>query len=230
MGLSTSRVENLSSLAAAFLLLRPVVLTLTELGALLYRRDPYLDDLGTLWLLHYAISSEERHVIWNRLVNQVIPENDRVSTFVARPYFDDLAQFYSEHSMKKHVRKEIGSVWNAYTEQAFEHLDYLRAESDQVYVPGHGEPVPPLIFLAATPLYRERHAPNAATLDVSALVSTANSPGRIFRLNQRRVWDLLEDVKGRGTIYLESRADLDQVRFADGLGFVDAVRLYFGER
>ena len=38
--------------------------------------------MGTLWLLHYLVSSNERYVVWNRLVNRVIPENDRSSTAI----------------------------------------------------------------------------------------------------------------------------------------------------
>ena len=113
LGLSSSRIINLGSLTAAFMLLQSVVLTPTNLGKLIYRHSPYLDDAGTLWLLHYIISSDERYVIWNRVVNQVVPENSRLSTAIARPYFDDLAMHYSETCMDKHVRKEIGVVWNA---------------------------------------------------------------------------------------------------------------------
>ena len=230
LGLSERKSKSLNALAGAFMLVKPVVLTPTDLGKLTHRYNPYLDAIGTLWLLHDIISSDERYVIWNRLVNQVIPENTRISTAIARPYFDDLAAYYSESTMDNNVGGEIGAVWNAYTEQAFAHLDYLRAESDQIYVRGYGVAVPPLIFLAAVLIYRERYAPNAATIDIPTLASAPNSPGRVFGLNQRQVRDLLDKVQGRGSIYVESRADLDQVRFRDDLGFIDAVGRYYEER
>lgn len=229
MGVSASRVEHVGSQAVALGLLQPIVLTATPLGQWIYQRDPYLDDLGTLWLLHYILSSNKRYVVWNRLINQVVPENERFSIAIARPYFDDLAQIYSEHSMDNHVRKEISMVWNAYTEQAFAHLDYLRAESEVIYVRGPGKPVPPLIFLAAVLLYRERYAPDTVTVNIPILASAPNCPGRVFGLNQRQVRDLLDMVQGRGSIYVESRADLDQVRFRDDLGFLDAVQRYYEE-
>ena len=230
IGVSVSRLTNLSSLAVALGLIRTVVLTPTKLGLLIHRYDPFLDDLGTLWFLHYLVSSNERYVVWNRLINQVIYENDRFSTAIARPYFADLAQFYSEHSMNKHLRKEIGAVWNAYTEQAFRHLGYIRAESEQVYTRDDHEPVPPRIFCAAVLLYRERFLPGAATLDVAMLVDKANSPGRVFDLTERQVRDLLEEAKDLGYIYVETRADLDQIRFRDDYDFLDIVRRYYQER
>jgi hypothetical protein len=230
MGISASRVKNLSSLAAAFDLIRPVVLTPTELGSLVHRYDPYLDDLGTLWLLHYLVASNERYVVWNRLVNRVIPENERFSTAMARPYFDDLSQYYSEQSMAEHLRKEMGAVWNAYTGQAFRYLRYIRAHSDQIYARDDHEPVPPRIFWAAVLSYRERFAPETVTLDISILASAPDSPGRVFDLTEREVRDLLEEVKGLGYVYVETRADLDQVRFRDRYDFCDVVRQYYEER
>lgn len=230
MGISASRVQNLSSLAAAFGLIRPVVLTPTELGSVIHRHDPFLDDLGTLWLLHYLVSSNERYVVWNRLVNRVMSENGRFSTAIARPYFDDLGQFYSQRSMDKHLGKEMGAVWNAYTGQAFRHLHYIRAESDLIYVRDDHEPISPRIFWAAVLSYRERFAPGAATLDVSTLAGALNSPGRVFDLTERQVRDLLEEVKSLGYAYVETRADLDQVRFGDNYELLDVVRHYYEER
>lgn len=230
LGMADRKVDNLASISIALGLIKPTVLTVTGLGRRLYQYDPFLSDVATLWLLHYLVGSDERYVVWNRLVNRVIPENERITTILARPYFEDLGQFYSEKSIKKHLRKEMTTTWNAYTQQAFRHLDYLRAESDQIYVRGEGEPVPPRILLAAAMLYRERYAPRAATLDVPALAHAANSPGRVFGLTERAVRDLLDEVKGVGSIYVESRADLDQVRFPDNLTFLDVVRRYYEER
>ena len=230
MGISASRMKNLSGLAVAFELIRPLVLTPAELGWVIHQHDPFLDDLGTLWFLHYLVNSNEHYVVWNRLVNQVIPENDRFSTAIARPYFDDLSQSYSESSMNKHLRKEMGTVWNAYTEQALRDLNYIGAESDQVYAPGDPEPVPPHVFCAAVLSYRDRFAPKAVTLDVPVLAKAVNSPGRVFALTERQVRDLLEDVKRLGCLYVETRADLDQVRSREEHDFLGVIRRYYEER
>jgi len=90
--------------------------------------------------------------------------------------------------------------------------------------------VPPLIFCAAVLSYRQRFAPRTVTLDISALASRANSPGRVFGLTERQVRDLLEDVQGLGYLYVESRADLDQVRLRADFLVPDVVRRYYEER
>ena len=80
-----------------------------------------------------------------------------------------------------------------------------------------------------TPKHRpvgERHTAGAATLDASNLASAPNSPGRVFAMTERQVRDLLEQVEGTGSVYVETRADLDQVRFRADLDYPDAVRRY----
>jgi hypothetical protein len=230
VGLSGSKFRGLSSLAAAFSLLRPVVFRPTALGLLVHQYDPYLSDSGTLWLLHDLLSSEERYVVWNRVVNRVVPENERFSTVIARPYFTDLATVFSEHSMEKHLRKELGVVWDAYTQQAFRHLDYIHAESDTIYVRGNGAPVSPRIFHAVVLTYRDRFAPEAILLDVPLLAAGPNSPGRVFNLTERAVRDLLLEIERLGYGYVETRAGLDQIRFRQGHAFLDVVREYYEER
>ena len=230
LGLSERKAQSLSALAGAFTLLKSRVLTPTYLGKLVHRYNPYLDDMGTLWLLHYIISSDERYVIWNRLVNQVIPENTRISTAIARSYFDDLAAYYSEGTMDDNVGSEIGAVWNVYTEQEFAHLHYLRAESDLIYARGYGDLTIPQVFLVATLLYRERYASGAATLDIDLLARAPNSPGRVFGLTERQVRDLLGRAQGFGSINVETRADLDQVRFPGDLDYLTVMQHYYEGR
>ncbi len=230
LGLSERKNKSLNGIAGAFLLLKPRVLTPTKFGQLVYRYNPYLDDVGTLWLLHYIVSSDERYVIWNRLVNRVIPENQRFSTAIARPYFDDLAVSYSANTMDDNVGREIAMVWNAYTEQEFAHLHYLQAESEQIYTRGYGDLTIPAVFLAAVLLYRERYAPGAATLDIEILARAPNSPGRVFGLSQRQAHDLLEQAEGPGSINVETRADLDQVRFPGDLHYLTVMQSYYEAR
>lgn len=67
-------------------------------------------------------------------------------------------------------------------------------------------------------------------LDVSTLASAPNSPGRVFAMTERQVQDLLEQVEGTGSVYVETRADLDQVRFCADLDYLDAVRRYYEGR
>lgn len=230
IGMATRRTKNLCGIAGAFELIRPVVLTPTKLGLIIHAHDPFLEELGTLWLLHFTVASNKKHVVWNRLINQVIPENDEFSTTTARLYFNDLEEHFSQRSVEKNLQSEMAVIWNAYTEQAFRYLDYIQSESELIYTRGRREPVPSLIFCATLLKFREIYYPQAATISISQITDSENSPGRVFGLSKRQVRDLLEETKQSGFLFVESRADLDQVRFRDDIEFLDVVNRYYEER
>lgn len=230
IGMANRRTKNLCGIAGAFELIRPVVLTPTEMGLIIYTHDPYLEMIGTLWLLHFIVASNSRHVVWNRLINWVIPENEQFSTTTARPYFHDLGDHFSQRSVEKNLPNEMAVVWNAYTEQAFRYLGFIQSESDLIYSRGNQESIPSLIFCACLLKFRETYYPEAVTLSISQITDSENSPGRVLGLSKRQVRDLLEEVKLSGFIFVESRADLDQVRFRDEINFLDVVGRYYEER
>ena len=202
----------------------------SDLGRLVLQHDRFFDDLGTLWLLHYIISSNPEQVVWSTMANRVVPENRRITIDISKSYFADVLQGFSQESFEKHLNKEISSYLDAYVRQHFSELAYISEESPRTYIQGNPKPVPPQIFHAAVLSYRDRFVPRAATLDVPILAKAANSPGRVFGLTERQVRDLLEEAKRLGYLYVETRADLDQVRFRDDFDFLGAVRRYYEER
>ena len=230
IGISAARAKRLWMMGTALGLFRKGAWVPTALGRLIAQRDPFLDDAGTLWLLHYVLAADPEIMVWNTMASSVLPENRLITATAAKRYFDAKMDGFSTLSHDVYLTKEISAFFNAYTVQAFAHLDYLRTADHRTYVRGDGVPIPPAIFLAAVMLYRGRSAPNAATIDIPLLANAASSPGRIFGITQREVRDLLDLARGRGDIYVESRADLDQVRFPAGTTFLGAAQQYYEER
>jgi len=230
VGSSMRRVEALQKLAIGMGIIESNGLKLTSLGSVVAGFDRYFDDLGTLWLLHYLVGSKSHLYVWNRMVNEVVRQNQLFSFDTAKNAFSDAASLYSGSTVMKRVQKEITTFLNAYTQQQFAHLAYILEDQPHTYICRNQVPIPPPIFLATALSYRERFFPEAATLDVSILINEADSPGRVFNLTERQVRDLLEEVKELGYIYVETRADLDQIRFRDDYDFLDIVRRYYQER
>lgn len=230
VGSSVRRVEALQKLAIGMGIVESNGLKLTSLGNIVAAFDRYFDDRGTLWLLHYLVGSKRHLYVWNRMVDKVVRQNQTFSFDTAKNAFSDAASLYSGITVMKRVQKEITTFLNAYTQQQFTHLSYILEDQPHTYICGNQEPIPPRIFLATALSYRGRFFPEAATLDVSILTNEADSPGRVFNLTKRQVRDLLEEIKELGYIYVETRADLDQIRFRDDYGFLDIVRRYYQER
>ena len=79
LGLTTRHSEALCSVAIALDLINPRKLTITSLGKVVADGDPYLEYTGTIWVLHYNISSNKKWLIWNTLMNETFPSKQHVT-------------------------------------------------------------------------------------------------------------------------------------------------------
>lgn len=232
LGLSSSQITNLCSMAQAMGLMNKRTYTPTEFASVVWKNDRFFDDAGTLWMCHYNISSDPYHLIWHRLINRAMHEKKEWRTQDVRGYFDDLKDNYSEKSIKKHVPKEIRVFVKAYTEQQFSKLRLLSVR-DKAYVKTEPVPVPDLVFLAAMMKFRELFTAGDTALEIERIIYAEGSPGMVFFMNENKVRDALERLRIDGHIQIESRADLDQVRFAGTrdigklTGFAHFMELYY---
>ena len=91
-------------------------------------------------------------------------------------------------------------------------------------------PVPPPILLAPALVYRDRRQPGSSGVEIPTLVYADHSPGRIMRQGELYVRRALDELHEAGRLTIESRANLDQVRFRLGMTWLDAVRAYYQGR
>jgi len=229
VGLSTARVARLWMMGTALGLFEKGAWSITQLGSLVRQHDAFLDDTGTLWLLHYIIASNPDVTVWNLMTNVVIPANRKVTMEVAKPYFAEEMREFSDLSYEVYLNKEIRSYLDAYTAQKLRGLGYLETEDRVTYVWGQKELIPAAIALACILIHRDRFHPRATAMDFTQLGRNVNTMGRVFNLTERQVRDLLEEIEGLGCVYVEIHADLDQIRFRDDYDFIDVVRRYYEE-
>jgi len=229
-GLSRPHAINMSSLAGAMGLLIPRVLRLTDIGLLVTQHDPFFDDLGTLWLCHYVIASNPRHIVWNRIANTILPAAHGPTRITAQEHFADLRGRYTDKTVKRHVTKEIGRTLRAYTVHRFRNLDYLLESADGYYLADTPAPVTALILLASIVVYRDAVQPAATGLEIPLLCNGENSPGRIMHLSEWRLRETLETLRRQKHIEIESRANLDQIRFLGEVFPAAVLAQYYEER
>src|SRR6266581_7186265 len=147
LGIATAKAEGLVYLARGFdLLKRSKAICATELGKLIVKYDPFFEDVGTLWFLHYVVSSEPRQLVWNRFANSVVPQLRSFTLQQFRAAFTDQEENHSAYSANRHVAKETLTVIDAYINKNFARLAYLQAEDDIYYTPDYCETIPPLVL------------------------------------------------------------------------------------
>ncbi|MCM3697889.1 DUF4007 family protein [Paenibacillus macerans] len=227
MGVSSRMVKCIANYCSATGLLRPKVYKPTLFGELVSEYDPFVGDSGTLWLMHYIAASNSELIIWNRLFNTILHEmpNCHESNELYH-YFDDLHESFTASTLKTNVPSELNSLLNAYCEQQFSKLGIISKTSDGIHS-YKNQPMSPMIFYALILYYKENNYEGASTMDVSFLTNEQNSPGSVVLYSSLNVRRMIEELHKKKLIQLESRADLDQIRFVHNHTFLDAIRMYY---
>ncbi|HEU5374048.1 MAG TPA: DUF4007 family protein [Ktedonobacteraceae bacterium] len=216
VGLTEKHVKYLCGIAQAFGVIEQRTCKATPLGQLIYKYDPFFDDIGTLWFLHYMVSSNLYHLIWHRLMTSIMPTNKRITIEQAYNAFDDLHQDIGGQSIRKHILNELNSIFDAYTNQHFVRLNYLDLE-EGAYFLKKNPAVPPLVLGACIARFRDLHRLGDTAISIPDLLTDPNGPGVVLQLEEGRLRTLLELLKKEPGFSLESRADLDQVRLTDNI-------------
>jgi hypothetical protein len=227
-GLSAARVEALVQYAVYMQLLVPRTLIITPLCRLIIENDAFFDQIGTMWIGHYLLASNPLLVVWNYMCNAILPAVAEVKINDAANQFDIFEGRWSEASLQKKTRKELRAFFAAYAEEMFYKLAYLREIKSKVYAPTRDVViVPPQIFLAAALIQRDRFHPGASGVEIPTLIHGDNSPGRLMRQREGYIRKALDELHEAGLLTIESKANLDQVRFKRDLTWLDAVREYY---
>lgn len=227
-GMSQAQVKSTIQYTVFMELLMPRSLRVTPLGRLVLQCDPFFDQIGTLWLLHYLLSSNPHLVIWNMMCNTVIPGQVKISKTDAAEQFTYFVGRWTESSIRKKVPKELRAFFAAYSKEFFSQLDLLSETETNVYaIHREAAPIPPLVFLAATLIYRDRYTPGASGIEIPTLAYGEQSPGRLMRQGEMTIRRTLDELHEADWITVESKANLDQVRFRSGPSWLDAMRAHY---
>jgi hypothetical protein len=186
--------------------------------------DPYLEDLSSLWLLHWTISTRANLGAWNTLFCDL-----RDSQF-SRKRLAELAMKRARQGKStispKTIDDHVRILLSTYTSGRFEPEDILEEslgsplqelgllrESDRVdgeaiyafeYGPKSG--LTPGVFAHAVSDYWNATAAESATLSLRDITYGLRSPGSVFRLDEDSIVSYLKEI---GTITKSSFRFMD---------------------
>jgi len=218
LGIPDKQIENLTSMMTGFGLVRPRVSLLTNFGKAVIQSDPYFDKLETLWIIHYIVSSNPEWVVWYRIINSVLPVQDRFEVDqVSSQYFSDLAIHFSERTVSEKLPKEVGAVFAAYSRTELSRLGILGVEGTGNFKKSNPVEVPDLAFLFCLLYYRDKYSPGSSAINTEDACLAEYSPGRVLNLPEYQVRTILGNLHNGGLVRLEQLANLDQVRLSDSM-------------
>ena len=226
LAVSWARVQGTINVMRRAALLRPKN-ALTLLGESVLQHSPFLDNVGVLWLLHYFVASDANLVLWSHLFNNL--ERTELA-FTINDISDEyrfLEGRWSETTLKDKVPKEIGGILRCYTEEFLTQIGLISLISTGKYfVNSNTGIIPPLVWLSAILVYRDRYYPEVPSLETHLLINANFSPGRLFKQSEAAVRRALDELHNAGLLTVEARSGLDQIRFKREISWLSAIKEY----
>ena len=203
--------------------------------------DPYLEDIQTLWLIHWNFSTHPENPIfaWDFLMNRW-HEPDIAPSHVVEAFkkeADAKHRKLSPVTLKQHfniflhtyvpTRGAKGGILEDNLDSPLTELNLIRRSGERVLdgQDGKREPVytfdrdpkpkisQPLFAYCLNDFWKNYHS-TEQTLPFSEVASGHSSPGQIFKLPEREIRDRLEDIEDftNGAMSFRESVNLRQIR------------------
>ena len=213
-------------------------LALTPLGERLLGQngwDPFLEDIGSHWLLHWElVSNEHRALFWHYLFSyfyEVEFTKEQFIAFCGRKLENEQIQTTDkmiarevECCLRTHVARPMDKEKNLAAEDSLDcplaELNLLRFhKDDKVYSFNVGDKptLPVQVFGYALLQFLGTFAQNRRTVAVDDCLYQPTSPGQIFRLNENSLVSYLEALEAltQGELRLQESSGLRQLYFGE---------------
>jgi hypothetical protein len=184
----------------------------TKLGAKVFLEDgwdPFLEDIGTLWLIHWLLSTNRRRATtWYFGFNEYNhPEFTKLGLFEAiKSSYQKFPTFrISENTLKRDVEIFIRTYFAKNDGKQFheESMDCPLTELNLIcdnpagksydFIRGEQESLPDEVFVFSLYEYWSQRS-RLRTLPFVQLCYDANAPGRVFKLDEPSMHKRLESV------------------------------------
>lgn len=222
--------------------------SLTSIGEIIYNNDPYFEETGSLWLVHYGLATniEEAtswYLFFNEFQMQEFSEDDFYKSLrkyitmqedqtmpSARAISDDFKCIVNTYyAGKRNAGDEIDPENNIecpLTELGL--VSYVATvQGNRIYrkCTPKNENIPDLIALYAI----LKQVGNQKEVKISALQNSINSIGKIFLLDTLTLLHVLYNLENAGYIKVVRTAGLDVIRVLTDFTPEECAQEYYSE-
>lgn len=218
----------------------------TPLGEIIYKHDPYIEELGTLWLLQYHLATNcEEATAWYFFFNKFdvieFSKDDYVrqldkfvrdagESYAMRSYEDDFNCIINTYIPRKESTKEKVDAENN-IDSPFGELGLVSIENSLLRTYRKSTPlinvIPPLVFLAVLIDCFVKADSDSNQINISSILNDINSPGRAFNLDMYTLNHLLHQLELLGYIQVVRTAGLDVVRISTQHNATEIIEMYY---
>lgn len=214
----------------------------TELGELVLEKDPYLEELGTLWLLHYnLVCGEDLSTAWSYFFNRF-----HVSEFEKEDFTNSVCNWIKLQGLEVPIRTiedDFNCIINTYMPRYKTAPEKIEPESNmecplselglvdfcggkgkkyQKVAPVRGS-VDPMIAIAII----IDNAAGRTEIPLSELLNGDRNIGRVFNLDVISLLDIIDSAQQTGYVNLVRTAGLDVLQIETDKSFIECVKEYY---
>ena len=215
---------------------------LTQLGEIMHKNDPYIEELGTLWLLHYRLATNlEEATAWYYFFNEFKPTEFIRDDFVTQ--VNSYLRIKGEEISERSVEDDYNCIVNTYVSRMKSNPEKVHPESNidcplselglidivnkkaRIYKKNSPpkNTLHPLILLAVI----LDQAGGEKSIRISEVQNEPGNAGKVFNLDIIALTTLLYRIELLGYIKVVRTAGLDVVTIETDLDFLGCVREYY---
>lgn len=192
---------------------------ITDLGTLILKYDPYLEDIATQWLLHYQLAGNQEAEVWYLLTNKFLPTQ---FFFTHEEAIDFLVSLGIRNKNDLHLRADTSVFLKSFvTDCGLREIKLIQVEGEsntnisKMRFHRNTQPnVPPYLIAYAIFDHRMRYYPNFSTVTIKEILTQDGNAGKVFSLTKERLEEALKLLSSPSygeMIYLAKVADLNQI-------------------
>lgn len=216
--------------------------TFTEFGRIVFENDPYIEEMGTLWLLHYQLAkNKENATAWYYFFNEFKPIEFTKEDFVKQ--LSNYIRINGEEVSERSLEDDYNCIINTYVPRIKFSPEKVQPESnidcpfgelslidisnkkEKIYkksVPKK-DTIHPLILLAVI----LDQAKGATSIKISSIQNDFCNAGKIFNLDIIALTALLYKIELLGYIEVVRTAGLDIIRIQKSMSFLECLQEYY---
>lgn len=217
----------------------------TEFGDVIAQNDPYIEETGSLWLLHYELAMNREYATsWYFFFNEFLQTEFSKDDFVgALQNFDRMnsgstASSSFESDFECLINTYVSRFKNAKEINPEDNIESPFAELGLIDYANQGkrlyrkispssQDIPTLVFLYALCLNAKNY-PNRE-IPLSDIQNKEFGAGKAFNLDSVALMDILGKLENQNALQIIRTAGLDVVRLTKDILAIDCLKKYYAE-
>lgn len=220
--------------------------TLTDLGNIIYEKDPYIEEIGTLWLLQYKLAkNKDDATAWYFFFNEF-----NITEFTREDFVQSIQNYIvmaQEQAAVRSLNDDFSCIISTYVPRIKTSSSRISPENnidcplgelgliDIISKSGKSvvykksiptvESINPWIALAV--IYDQ--AGDNTEISLSNLLTQPCNIGKTFNLDSITMLEVLHRAESTGLLKIVRTAGLDYIKLDPGHSFIDCVNQYYEE-